>query len=157
MSLSNSASSTSMYSLTLFPSRGSTEDFTGRELYRRVDGDAVDRAAIRRAERAMLATAATIGQNGGDAVLEAPRAGHAPRGPDRPEDRRQVRTIVDLPDVPVGTEGKVILANGFNWLRYRVLFDNGAEIGDLDHRHIEPIGRAAKRLAKRAKVAARGR
>lgn len=68
----------------------------------------------------------------------------------------RVRTITELREVPVGGEGKVILANGFNWLRYRVLFDNGAEIGDLDHRHIEPIGRAAKRLAKRAKVAARG-
>jgi hypothetical protein len=28
---------------------------------------------------------------------------------------------------PEGTEGKVILANGFNWLRYRVLFSNGQE------------------------------
>ncbi len=63
----------------------------------------------------------------------------------------RVRTIVDLHGAPAGTEGKVILANGFNWQRYRVLFDNGAEIGDLDQRHIEPIGRAAKRLAKAAK------
>lgn len=68
----------------------------------------------------------------------------------------RVRTIVDLHGVPSGTEGKILLANGFNWQRYRVLFDNGAEVGDLDHRHIEPIGRAAKRVAKRAKVAARG-
>ena len=60
----------------------------------------------------------------------------------------KVRTTVELPGVPSGTEGKVILANGFNWQRYRVFFDNGAEIGDLDHRHLEPIGRAAKRLAK---------
>ena len=42
----------------------------------------------------------------------------------------------------------MILANGFNWQRYRVLFTDGTELGDLDHRHIEPIGRAAKRLAK---------
>ena len=41
-------------------------------------------------------------------------------------------------------------------MRYRVLFDNGGELGDLDHRHLEPIGRTAKRLAKRAKAAARG-
>ena len=47
--------------------------------------------------------------------------------------------------------GKVILANGFNWQRYRVLFTNGAEIADLDGRQIEPYGRAAKRLAKAAK------
>ena len=62
----------------------------------------------------------------------------------------RVRTTVDLPGVPVGTEGKVILANGFNWQRYRVFFENGAEVGDLDQRHLEPIGRAAKRLAKAA-------
>jgi hypothetical protein len=62
----------------------------------------------------------------------------------------RVRTIVDLHGVPTGTEGKVILANGFNWQRYRVLFDNGAEVGDLDNRQLEPIGRAAKRLAKAA-------
>lgn len=59
-----------------------------------------------------------------------------------------VRTTADVHGVPVGTEGKVILANGFNWQRYRVLFDNGAEVGDLDHRNLEPIGRTAKRLAK---------
>ena len=32
----------------------------------------------------------------------------------------RVRTTVDLPTVVAGTEGKVILANGFNWQRYRV-------------------------------------
>jgi hypothetical protein len=63
----------------------------------------------------------------------------------------KVRTTVEIHGVPVGTEGKVILANGFNWQRYRVLFDNGAEIGDLDHRHLEPIGKTAKRLEKAAK------
>lgn len=72
----------------------------------------------------------------------------------------RVRTTVDLPGagrggVPEGTEGKILLANGFNWQRYRVLFENGAEIGDLDHRQIEPIGRARKRLAKAAARAAR--
>jgi hypothetical protein len=68
----------------------------------------------------------------------------------------RVRTIADLPGAPTGTEGRILLANGFSWQRYRVLFDNGAELGDLDHRTIEPIGRAAKRVAKRAKIAARG-
>lgn len=66
----------------------------------------------------------------------------------------KVRAGVELDGVPAGTEGKVILANGFNWLRYRVLFTNGAELGDLDHRHLVPIGRAAKRIARRAKRAA---
>jgi hypothetical protein len=66
-----------------------------------------------------------------------------------------VRTVVELPGVPLGTEGRVILANGFNWLRYRVLFDNGAEVADLDGRQIEPIGRSARRARKRARRAER--
>lgn len=66
----------------------------------------------------------------------------------------RVRATVDLPGVAAGTEGRVILANGFNWQRYRVLFTNGAEIPDLDQRHLEPIGRTARRLAKRAARAA---
>ena len=71
----------------------------------------------------------------------------------------RVRTIVEIEatptSAPMGTEGKVILANGFNWQRYRVLFDNGAEIGDLDNRQIEPIGRARRRLDKAAARARR--
>ncbi len=62
----------------------------------------------------------------------------------------RVATTCELPGVPTGTAGKVILANGFNWQRYRVLFANGAEIGDLDGRQLEPVGRTAKRLAKAA-------
>jgi hypothetical protein len=62
----------------------------------------------------------------------------------------RVQAIIDLPGVAEGTEGKVILANGFNWQRYRVQFANNAILGDLDQRHIVPIGRAAKRLAKAA-------
>ena len=67
----------------------------------------------------------------------------------------RVLASVDLPGVASGTKGKVILANGFNWQRYRVLFENGVELGDLDHRNLEPIGRAARRLARAAKRQAR--
>ena len=68
----------------------------------------------------------------------------------------RVVSTVELPGVPTGTAGKVILANGFNWQRYRVLFANGVEMGDLDGRSIEPIGRTARRLARVAKAKARG-
>jgi hypothetical protein len=67
----------------------------------------------------------------------------------------RVQASVDLPGVAAGTKGKVILANGFNWQRYRVRFENGLELGDLDHRNLEPLGRAARRLARAAKRAAR--
>ena len=65
----------------------------------------------------------------------------------------RVVSTVDLDGVAAGTEGKIILANGFSWLRYRVLFVNGVELGDLDHRNIAPTGRSAKRAAKAAKRA----
>ena len=60
----------------------------------------------------------------------------------------KVEAKIDLAGVPAGTPGRVILANGFNWLRYRVLFANGAELGDLDGRHLVPVGRTRKRLQK---------
>ncbi len=63
----------------------------------------------------------------------------------------RVAADIDLHDVPAGTEGRVLLANGFNWQRYRVLFNNGVEIGDLDQRQLKAIGKTAKRLAKAAK------
>ncbi|MEY4401460.1 MAG: hypothetical protein RL072_1325 [Actinomycetota bacterium] len=65
----------------------------------------------------------------------------------------RVVSTVELPDVPLGSEGRVILANGFQWQRYWVRFANGVEVSDLDHRHLSPVGRAKKRLAKAAKRA----
>jgi hypothetical protein len=62
---------------------------------------------------------------------------------------------VDLPGVPQGTKGKVILSNGFNWMRYRVLFANGVDLGDLDARQLEPTGKTARRLSRRAAKAAK--
>ena len=44
----------------------------------------------------------------------------------------QVVAAEDLPGVRRGTPGKVLLKNGFRWIRYRVLFENGREIGSLD-------------------------
>lgn len=58
----------------------------------------------------------------------------------------KVTAAADLDGVPAGTRGKVILANGFNWLRYRVLFDNGVELSNLDQRHLT----AARRRASKA-------
>ena len=45
---------------------------------------------------------------------------------------------VDLPGVPQGTLGKVFVAYGISWPRYRVRFDNGVELGLLDRSHLEP-------------------
>jgi len=62
----------------------------------------------------------------------------------------RVTSTTELHEVPEGTEGRILLANGFNWQRYRVLFNNGIEIGDLDGRQLVPSGKTAKKLAKAA-------
>jgi hypothetical protein len=50
---------------------------------------------------------------------------------------QHVTAKVDLARVPAGTEGAVILADGFAWRRYRVQFENGVELAFLDGRHLE--------------------
>ena len=43
-----------------------------------------------------------------------------------------VKTLDALPGVPEGTRGRVNLVAGFAWTRYRVLFENGVDVGSLD-------------------------
>jgi hypothetical protein len=52
----------------------------------------------------------------------------------------KVAAARDLPGVPAGTKGKVLLVNGFSWVRYRVRFENGVERGML---HAEDLTTAA--------------
>lgn len=47
----------------------------------------------------------------------------------------------DLPGVPTGTPGRVIMRSGITWLRYRVDFDNGVSHNLLDGRDLAPAGR----------------
>jgi hypothetical protein len=55
----------------------------------------------------------------------------------------------DLDGVPAGTVGKIILANGFNWKRYRILFANGVELADLEGDDIELLAKGDKRAKGR--------
>ena len=67
----------------------------------------------------------------------------------------------DLPAIPAGTPGKVLLINGLSWVRYRVLFANGVERGMLSAEALTTPEawaadqRAAEVEAKRAAAAAR--
>lgn len=54
--------------------------------------------------------------------------------------RQKVVASVDLPGVPAGTRGKVMIRTGFTWIRYRVRFDNGIEVPWLDDRHLVDPG-----------------
>jgi hypothetical protein len=61
---------------------------------------------------------------------------------------QRVIAIRDLDGVPSGTVGRILLANGFNWLRYRVLFENGVELADLTGHDIEPARKSKKNKQK---------
>jgi hypothetical protein len=52
--------------------------------------------------------------------------------PDEFKRNESVKTLEALPGVPQGTTGRVYLVDGFAWTRYRVLFDNGVDVGSLD-------------------------
>jgi hypothetical protein len=68
----------------------------------------------------------------------------------------KVVASVDLPGVPAGTRGKVMVRTGFSWIRYRVRFDNGVQVPWLDDRHlVSPDGwTGAAEPAEAAAVAA---
>ena len=44
----------------------------------------------------------------------------------------------DLPGVPEGTPGVVVMVTGLSWIRYRVRFENGRELNLLDARYLKP-------------------
>lgn len=53
----------------------------------------------------------------------------------KPHDK--VVATEDLPGIPKGTKGTVILIGGIDWIRYRVQFENGVERGMLHGHQIE--------------------
>jgi hypothetical protein len=53
-----------------------------------------------------------------------------------------------VPAVPVGTPGKVLLVAGVTWIRYRVLFENGVELGTIDRSALARRDEWAARLAE---------
>ena len=59
--------------------------------------------------------------------------------------RDRVINLVALPGVPAGTAGRVILKNGFDWIRYRVLFDtgavNGTDVGSLNRAQLTLVNK----------------
>ena len=68
-----------------------------------------------------------------------------------------VRTLDPLPGVPQGTSGRVYLVDGFAWTRYRVLFDNGVDVGSLDGSALaRPRDYAAALAAREATAEAAG-
>ena len=52
--------------------------------------------------------------------------------------QKVVAATDDIIGVPAGTKGKVLLVNGLGpWIRYRVLFANGIERGNVLREHLD--------------------
>jgi hypothetical protein len=64
-----------------------------------------------------------------------------------------VRALDDLPGVPQGTKGQVLLVDGFTWTRYRVAFENGYDLGSIDGAHLSRSKEFEAALAQRAAAA----
>lgn len=61
-----------------------------------------------------------------------------------------VTALDDLPGVPQGTKGRVVLVDGFTWTRYRVAFENGYDLGSIDGSHLSRVKQYEAALAQRA-------
>jgi hypothetical protein len=61
-----------------------------------------------------------------------------------------VKTLDALPGVPQGAKGRVELVDGFAWTRYRVLFENGVDVGSLDGSALARPKQFDEALARRA-------
>lgn len=76
--------------------------------------------------------------------------------PDTAPLKRKDRVVaaVDLPGIPAGTEGRVIMVSGFSWVRYWVRFDNGVERGSISRSQLvrpgQPYGRELAELRANA-------
>lgn len=68
--------------------------------------------------------------------------------------RRHEKVVAaeDLPGVPEGTHGIVVLVNGITWIRYRVIFDNGVDLGQLNRETLIRPGEWAERRRAAAEL-----
>jgi hypothetical protein len=51
--------------------------------------------------------------------------------------KQKVQAVENLPGVPAGTPGVIAGVAGLTWIRYRVRFANGVELGLLDSKYLE--------------------
>ena len=65
---------------------------------------------------------------------------------------QKVVATINLPGVPEGTPGKVRVANGFAWYRYWVDFENGVELGHVDHGNLVRAGDWVRFQVERAEA-----
>ncbi len=64
--------------------------------------------------------------------------------------RQKVASARDLPGVPAGTPGRVVLIGGYSWVRYRVAFANGVELGMLSAPDLTTVAEAEAKVEQEA-------
>jgi hypothetical protein len=63
--------------------------------------------------------------------------------------KERVVATGDMPGIPEGTSGRVILPEGLTWIRYWVRFDNGVVRGTIDRSKLARPGEWAEILRRR--------
>ena len=67
--------------------------------------------------------------------------------------KSKVVAFEDLPGVPEGTKGQVALVGGWDkWIRYHVLFENGATLGSVNREFLVPAKQYEELKARRTEV-----
>lgn len=67
--------------------------------------------------------------------------------------KSKVRAFTPLPGVPEGATGVVTLVNGWDpWIRYRVLWDNGVDLGAINRQHLVPAKQYDEMVDKRRRA-----
>ena len=70
--------------------------------------------------------------------------------------KTKVVAAVDLPGVPAGTPGQVIIVNGLSWIRYWVRFANGVVTGSVNRSALATPAEWERKLAGGDDVEATG-
>jgi hypothetical protein len=63
--------------------------------------------------------------------------------------KERIVATADMPGIPEGTTGKVILPEGLTWIRYWVRFDNGVVRGTIDRSKLARPGEWADLVRRR--------
>jgi len=61
--------------------------------------------------------------------------------------KSEVIAATELPGVPVGTKGRVVIINGLSWIRYWVRFENGITMGSINRSALATPDEWARKLA----------
>ena len=77
------------------------------------------------------------------------------KNPEQLNKKERVKATTDLRGVPEGSEGRVILSVGLDWVRYWVHWDNGIEMGSIHRDHLVRVDEWDTYLIEREEAAAR--